>query len=86
MSNGLPEVCQERLRFLNNYRETAQVYAEAVCKMADLAGAGLHTEVKVLRRSCRDAWETAEKARMALFRHEADHLCDLEARRFSAGI
>jgi len=85
MSTGLPEVCQERLGFLNKYRETAKTYADAVSAMADLAGAGLHTEVLVLRRSCRDAWEIAEKARMALFRHEADHQCDLETRRFSAG-
>ena len=86
MSTGLPEVCQERMRFLNNYRETAREYAAAVSAMADLDGAGLYTEVQVSRRSCRDAWEIAEKARIALFRHEADHQCDLESRPMSANV
>jgi hypothetical protein len=84
MSSGLPEICQQRVRLLNDYRETAVKYAEAVREMANLAGSGLHSEVAVLRRVCRAAWEAAEKARLALFRHEADHQCDSEIRRFSA--
>jgi hypothetical protein len=85
MSSGLPEICQHRLRLLNDYRETAVKYADAVREMANLAGIGLHSEVAVLRRACRAAWESAEKARLALFRHEADHQCESEIRRFSAG-
>ena len=84
MSSGLPEICQQRLRLLNDYRETAARYADAVREMANLAGSGLHSEVAVLRRACRAAWEKAENARLALFRHEADHQCDSEIRRFSA--
>ena len=84
MSSGLPEISQQRVRLLHDYRETAVSYADAVREMANLAGSGLHSEVAVLRRVCRAAWEAAEKARLALFRHEADHQCDSEIRRFSA--
>jgi len=84
MSNGLSEVCRERSRLLNVYRETAVKYADAVREMANLAGTGLHSEVTVLRRACRTAWDQAEKVRMSLFRHEADHQCDREIQRFSA--
>lgn len=84
MSSGLPEICQERSRLLNDYRETAGKYADVVREMANLAGAGLHSEVGLLRQGCRAAWEKVEKARLALFRHEADHQCDREMRRFSA--
>jgi hypothetical protein len=84
MFNGLPEVCQERSRLLNVYRETAGKYADAVREMANLAGTGLHSEVAVLRQVCRAAWEKVEKDRLALFRHEADHQCDREIGRFSA--
>jgi hypothetical protein len=84
MSSGLPAICQQRARLLNDYRETAVSYADAVREMANLAGSGLHSEVALLRRVCRTAWEAAEKARLALFRHEADHQCDSEIRRFSA--
>jgi hypothetical protein len=44
--------------------------------MTELLGLGLESEVAVVRRACRTAWETAEKARLALSRHEADHFCD----------
>jgi hypothetical protein len=84
MSSGLPEICQQRVRLLNDYRETAVSYADAVREMANLAGSGLHSEVALLRRACRAAWEKTEKARLALFRHEADHQCDREIQRFSA--
>jgi hypothetical protein len=30
----------------------------------------------LLRRSCRLGWDAAEKARLALFRHETDHSCN----------
>jgi hypothetical protein len=84
MSSGLPEICPQRSRLLSDYRETAVKYADAVREMANLAGIGLHSEVSLMRRACRAAWEKAEKARMALFRHEADHQCDREIQRFSA--
>jgi hypothetical protein len=84
MSSGFPSLCEERFRLLVLYRETAKTYADAVREMADLAGAGLHSEVATLRRICRGAWEKAEQARLALYRHEADHQCDRELQRFSA--
>ena len=83
MSAGLGEICRERRRLLLAFSETACVYAANVREMADLAGAGLHSEVDVLRRRCRVGWENLEKARLALFRHEADHQCD-RAERISA--
>lgn len=68
--------CPERLRLVDDYRETARAYSEAVRKMADLVGQGVDWEFDVPRRTCRTAWERAEKARLALARHEADHFCD----------
>lgn len=75
-------LCRERARLVVNYRDTTHKYAEAVRKMTDLVGLGLESEVDVLRRSCRLAWDVAERARIALYRHEADHSCarpDFEA-------
>ena len=69
-------MCQERIRLVADYRETTRTYADFVRKMTDLVGLGIESEVDLLRRSCRLAWEAAEKARLALFRHEADHSCN----------
>jgi hypothetical protein len=44
--------------------------------MTELLVTGLESEVAVLRRACRIAWDAAEKARIAVSRHEADHFCD----------
>ncbi|MGP0073079.1 MAG: hypothetical protein ACLPWF_14240 [Bryobacteraceae bacterium] len=69
-------MCQERIRLVADYRETTRTYADSVRKMTDLVGLGIESEVDLLRRSCRLAWEAAEKARLSLFRHEANHGCD----------
>jgi hypothetical protein len=69
-------MCQERIRLVADYRETTRTYADFVRKLTDLVGLGIESEVDVLRRSCRLAWEATEKARLALFRHEADHSCN----------
>lgn len=69
-------ICPERLRLFSDYRETARNYSEQVRKMADLLHAGASCEIDVLRRACRVAWETAERARLALACHEANHFCD----------
>jgi hypothetical protein len=69
-------MCQERIRLVTEYRETTRTYADFVRKMTDLVGLGIETEVDLLRRSCKLAWETAEKSRLALYRHEANHGCD----------
>lgn len=69
-------LCPERLRLLSGYRETTRAYSDEVRKMVDLAGLGVAWETDVLRRACKSAWEAAEKARLALARHEANHFCD----------
>jgi hypothetical protein len=76
MLKFLRMMCQERIRLVADYRETTRTYADSVRKMTDLVGLGIETEVDLLRRSCRLAWEAAEKARLALHRHEANHGCD----------
>ena len=72
----LPMMCQERIRLVADYRETTRTYADFVRKMTELVGLGIESEVDLLRRSCRLSWEAAEKARLALFRHEANHSCN----------
>ena len=69
-------ICAERRVLLFSYQETTRVYAESVGKMTDLVGLGIDSEVGVLRRACRTAWEACEQARMKLYRHEANHGCD----------
>jgi hypothetical protein len=69
-------MCQERIRLVADYRETTRTYADFVRRMTDLVGLGVESEVDLLQRSCRVAWEAAEKARLALFRHEANHSCN----------
>ncbi len=69
-------VCQERFRLVADYRETTRIYADFVREMTDLIGEGLESEVDLLRRSCRMALEAAERARLALSRHECNHSCD----------
>jgi hypothetical protein len=69
-------MCQERIHLVSEYRETTRTYADFVRKMTDLVGLGIESEVDLLRRSCRVAWEAAEKARVSLYRHEANHGCD----------
>ena len=69
-------MCSERLRLVTDYRETSRVYADSVRKMSDLAGLGIESEVDLLRRACKVAWEATERARLDLFRHEANHGCD----------
>ena len=69
-------MCSERCVLLSGYSEAAGSYADSVSKMTDYAGLGIESEFNVLRRACRSAWEAAEGARLALYRHEANHGCD----------
>jgi hypothetical protein len=69
-------MCQERMSLVADYRETTRTYADFVRKMTDLVGLGIESEVDLLRRSCRIAWDAAERSRVALYRHEANHGCD----------
>jgi hypothetical protein len=69
-------MCVERLRLINDYRDTTRTYADSVREMTDLVGLGIEAEVDLLRRTCKMAWEAAEKSRLCLHRHEANHGCD----------
>lgn len=69
-------ICPERLRLVSEYNQTTRSYADLVRKLTELIDLSLHSEVAVLRRSVRNAWDAAEKARLAYHRHEVDHGCD----------
>jgi hypothetical protein len=68
--------CADRQSLLSDYSSAAQNYANTVRKMTELVDLGLMSEVDVLRRTCRSTWDAAERARLALSRHEANHGCD----------
>jgi len=69
-------ICQERARLLRKYSDAVSVYAQRVREMADFVIAGEEVRANEARRACRTTWDEAEKSRIALYRHEADHLCD----------
>jgi len=75
MPSDLPSICQERARLLRNYSDAVSDYAVSVREMADLALAGEELRCNESRRVCRTTWDEAEKSRLALYRHEADHNC-----------
>jgi hypothetical protein len=79
MPSDLPSICQERARLLRNYSDAVSDYAVSVREMADLALAGEEVRAKETRRVCRTTWDEAEKSRLALYRHEADHNCSSAA-------
>ncbi len=64
------------LRLLREYSDAASSYATSVREMADLfVTSGEEVRANEARRTCRAAWDEAEKSRLALYRHEADHNC-----------
>lgn len=69
-------MCSERHLLLSDYSKAAEAYAVSVRRFTDLVGLGLSSEVDVVRRTCRSSWDAAERARLALHRHEANHGCD----------
>lgn len=69
-------MCSERRILLSEYSETTRAYADSVRKFTDLAGLALGSDADLLRRNCRSTWEAAERARLALSRHEVKHGCD----------
>jgi hypothetical protein len=75
MPSDLPPICQERACLLRTYSEAVSDYARCVRQMADLVISGEEARANDTRRLCRTAWEEAEKSRLALYRHEADHNC-----------
>jgi hypothetical protein len=75
MPSDLPTICQERLRLLHRYSEAASGYSASVREMAAFVTSGEEVRANEARRTCRAAWDEAEKSRLALYRHEADHNC-----------
>jgi hypothetical protein len=75
MPSDLPAICEERVRLLREYSDAAGVYSSSVRDMADFIFSGQEVRANEARRSCRTAWDRAEKSRLALYRHEADHNC-----------
>jgi len=69
-------ICPQRQRLLVNYRDTTHRYSEAVRDLVEMVGLGVAADFDLLRRNCRRTLDTAEQARLALNRHEADHFCD----------
>jgi|HubBroStandDraft_6_1064221.scaffolds.fasta_scaffold1745229_2 hypothetical protein len=69
-------LCLERNHLLDDYRKAARRYNDAVQEFVDKATGVVGSDMDLLRRNCRKAWEQAEQARLSLFRHEANHFCD----------
>jgi hypothetical protein len=76
MPSDLPAICQERLRLLREYSDAAGDYSTRVREMAAFVISGEEVRANEARRISRTAWENAEKSRLALYRHEADHSCN----------
>ncbi len=70
-------ICPDRLRLAREFNDELQRYADLVRRSLDLMERGLVSEVEELRRAGRLAWGTAEEARLAVYRHEANHGCNL---------
>jgi len=75
MPSDLLPICQERARLLGKYSDAVSYYAQGVRDMAGLVLANEEVRANEARRRCRTAWDEAEKSRLALYRHEADHGC-----------
>jgi hypothetical protein len=79
MPSDLLTICQERARLLGKYSDAVSYYAQSVRDMTDLVLASEEVRANDARRLCRTAWDEAEKSRLALYRHEADHGCTRSA-------
>jgi hypothetical protein len=75
MLSDLPTICEERLRLLREYSDAASGYSASVREMAAFVTSGEEVRANEARRTCRTAWDEAERSRLALYRHEADHNC-----------
>jgi hypothetical protein len=75
MPSDLPAICRERAGLLREFSDAASEYAKVVREMAALVMSGQAVPANDARRTCRTAWERAEKSRLALYRHEVDHNC-----------
>jgi hypothetical protein len=84
MADNFPECCCEQMRLMQAWCDATKSYANSVHELADQVGLGLHLKTNALRRNCRAAWQELEQARLALYRHEADHQCDRDFKPFPA--
>jgi hypothetical protein len=75
MLSDLPTICEERLRLLREYSDAASGYSASVREMSAFVTSGEEVRANEARRTCRVAWDEAERSRLALYRHEADHNC-----------
>ena len=75
MPSDLPTICQERANLIRKYSDAVSAYAGNVREMASLVLMGEEVRANEMRRLSRTAWDLAEKSRLALYRHEADHGC-----------
>jgi hypothetical protein len=75
MPSDPPTICEERLRLLREYSDAASGYSASVREMASFVSSGEEVRANEARRICRAGWEEAERSRLALYRHEADHNC-----------
>lgn len=75
MPSDPPLICEERIRLLREYSDAASGYSVSVLEMAAFVMAGEEVRANEGRRICRTAWDEAERSRLALYRHEADHGC-----------
>ena len=75
MLSDLPTICEERLRLLREYSDAASGYSASVREMAAFVTSGEEVRANETRRTCRVDWDEAERSRLALYRHEADHNC-----------
>jgi hypothetical protein len=69
-------ICPERSRLLADYQSSVDQYSKRVHELVEVIATGLGDDLHLVRRKLRSAFEATEKARMALYRHEADHFCD----------
>jgi hypothetical protein len=75
MPSDPPTICEERASLLRKYSDAVSGYSTSVREMAAFVTSGEEVRANEARRVCRTAWEDAEKSRLALYRHEADHGC-----------
>jgi len=68
-------ICPERARLLIDYRDAVHRYSETVRDLVEAIGLGIG-DYESLRRLVKESWDAAERARVTLARHEANHFCD----------
>jgi hypothetical protein len=76
MPSDLPLICRKRSRLLRDYTDAAIARARNVREMAEFVRSGDEAHAREARRRSRTLLEAAEKFRLSLYRHEADHSCD----------